>query len=166
MMIRLSRESADALSLVEELETWGVAPTMVRGSKQVAAANGVLPQPKKQARARRHGFKTDTEKSKVIKANLKAKVAKEAASQVHDAEPSAYGRNEAGRALIQAKLRHIYKINDIVFKHKPLWNTDGFCLMAYAPAQTVKWQEALELAPECLETMHLGPFCSKAFQNP
>ena len=168
MTVRLSVESAEALRNVQDLETWGVAPTMVRGSRR--AANGEAPtvaasRTRKAPAAKRHDFKGNIQKGKVIKSQkAKGKVASAGVGiDVGEAGPKDFGRNPSGRALIQTYMKQLYFLDGAVFKDKPLWTTDGYLRMKYAPASTTQWNELLEAAPACLEVKHLGLCCFHSF---
>ena len=147
----LSADSAEALGHVEGLETWGVAPTMVRGAK------GLMKQQQE---------KMASTVEKVVAKKFftrKRRPRKPAHAEPEDEEPEMtdmtaadFRRSSQGKAMIQRKFNELLQLDGKAFPHSPLFDSNGACRMKYEPAKSVTWAEMEACIAECLDLTKLG----------
>ena len=150
MKIKLSDESADALSRVGDITAWGSEPTMKRGAKVSAlnrsqAAAPVAPSLSRKAVSEM--FKQG--KKKVEKAEAKL-------LNMDELQPQDFIRNKHGREVVQQVLRQLRASDEAAFGDCPAFDSDGKCRLKYGPAQGLEWEKMVLSAPTCFDYMWLG----------
>lgn len=143
--IVLSEASARALDHVEDLETWSVQPTMIRGAKNVVPSD-VEPLTKFA------GKRPKKASGKVDKINKKVK----AAGAPKEPSPSDdYRRNAKGRDAIMQRVQDFINMDTRIFAGNPTFYTDGKCRINYDGASNFSTAEIVAAAPQCLECVFL-----------
>ena len=165
--IKLSPESADAITRMSDMETWTVQPTMVRGRKPLIDPASPTEPTAEDAIRRKYNTKgkkanpggKKVEDTKPKKHILKAKAPRPEAEVDPDAAPKAsdYHRSKASRALITKRLEELNRLDCDRFPQNPLFDVDGNCRMK--GVQDVTWELIKLRAGFCCETMSLS--CKK-----
>lgn len=159
MRITLTSQSADALAKAEGLRTWAVAPTMVRGSKNVA------PKAPRAFAARKRRQKLPTRVPGLKKGKKRKPKGKKNAEPISIKEPEAHDfrRNSKGKALISQELAHLRTLDAKAFPDNPIFDDSGKCRMKYAVEKAVSLEQILEHGPDCIVSMLLESI--KAFSG-
>ena len=137
--MKISFDSALALSHVDELETWGVAPTMVRGTK------GLMKQQQE-----REAASVDKAMTKKFFLRTPKKV-EEAPADPKEFSPEDFRRSEQGRGCIKRRFNELFQLDGQRFRNYPLFDVHGFCRMKYEPAKVLKWEDLEQCVGRCME---------------
>ena len=140
----ISQASAEALAKVPDLETWMVAPTMVRGSgmKPAPAAD-----PKK---------KTAKKVASTISKLAGKKSSKKPAVVNLDECELKFKRTKLGRSRIASDLENLSKMDWQSFPGNPIFNSDGENRMKLANANQANLPNVLKFGPWCAQNMFFG----------
>lgn len=140
----ISQASAEALAKVPDLETWMVAPTMVRGSgmKPAPAAD-----PKK---------KTAKKVASTISKLAGKKSSKKPAVVNLDECELKFKRTKLGRSRIASDLENLSKMDWQSFPGNPIFNSDGENRMKLANANQANLPNVLKFGPWCVQNMFFG----------
>lgn len=122
----LTSTSADALAKVEDLETWTVPPTMVRGSKAASVAKA-----KAKAAPKVRATISKAKANSLLKPKFNMDV------DAPEEEELPYRRTKLGREQISAALMAVRKKDWERFPSNPVFGANGECRMKFDGAQSL-----------------------------
>ena len=145
MNITLTKESAEALTKVEDVELWTVGHTMVRGSNRALGGSGNV------------DFSGQKKSGTVPKPKAKRKrKVEEVEEQQEPMNADLFRRSAPGRAAIQRALDEINVKDQAMFQKTPMFDLEGKCRLKLEGASQFSWDALREAAPEMLECMYFG----------
>ena len=155
--LTLSKGSAEALALLEEVELWEVAPTMSKRCRKGPADSlgevpkNTKPQAKQRTKRRKLAIPVNSEKSG-------AKDSKDPGpdQEAHEIVHSDIRRNENGRAAISKLVSELYDLDCRKFLQQPCFDAHHKCRLKHDYAPMLTWQQMLDAAPRTFETMWPG----------
>ena len=155
MKIYLSERSAEALTKMQDMETWTVQPTMIRGRKALIDETEPCEPTVADALKRKHHLK----QKKTAKPQLKPKpanVSPGAEGELSDGDgvTQYFDRTKKGRAALQKALKKLYLLDLEKFVNHPLFDPDGKCLMQNL--NDITWPEIFNNIAGCMESTPLG----------